>query len=95
MKACKASLEGQSAGGLSSFLGMTKRFLGLGGSSQPSGIGLGALVTMRNFQHIGAAQKKYEKTTFSKTSQNRSEAQGNTTTINVVTNRSANFINVS
>ena len=47
----------------SSLLGMSKRFLGLGGSSQPSGIGLGALVTLRNF-NILELQKKVRKFDF-------------------------------
>ena len=42
---------------------MSKRFLGLGGSSQPSGIGLGALVTLRNF-NILELQKTVRKFDF-------------------------------
>ena len=34
---------------------------------------------LENWRHIGATQKKYENTTFSKTGQNRSEMQDNTT----------------
>ena len=37
----------------------------------------------------------YGNTTFSKTSQNRLEKEGNTTTMNVATNRSANFVSVA